>query len=165
MRIKDAFRHPYCVYTHTMGRHVIYVGAGTLSRAFSQSRTPLWHKLTKGRQITIQIVRWFDTKYDAYQFEAQLIVEHKPAGNQSAPHYTRHLGLGVQLKKNKPVVNRAIQCVETGIVYPTSRDAQHAFGVTQGAISNVLNGRSKSIRGFTFVRVKDKLFEHANFAG
>lgn len=49
-------------------------------------------------------------------------------------------------EKNK----RPVICVETGIVYDSCTSAAEAMGVGKTAISNCVNGRSKSCSGYTW---------------
>ena len=54
-------------------------------------------------------------------------------------------------KKSKPV-----RCIETGIVYKSGRDASLALGVHYSAISNVLRGKQKTLKGYHFELVNTK---------
>lgn len=46
---------------------------------------------------------------------------------------------------------KPIKCVETGEVFPSTRDASFSLGVDQAGISRVVNGKIKSTRGLSFV--------------
>ena len=48
-------------------------------------------------------------------------------------------------KRVKPV-----QCIETGVIFRSARDAGKELGVTNTAISNCLKGRSKTAAGYTW---------------
>ena len=45
---------------------------------------------------------------------------------------------------------RAVECIETGEIFPTQAEASRAFGCTDGAVWNQLNGYQTTLKGFTF---------------
>lgn len=51
---------------------------------------------------------------------------------------------------------KSIKCIETGIIYRSLTDASKALNLTKGAISHVINGRSKTCGGFHWELVNPK---------
>jgi len=73
----------YYVYTHsTPEGEVFYVGKGKDKRAFSTSdRTLKWRGVVDANDgILIKIVKRFETEDESFEYEQQLIAEHKEAG-------------------------------------------------------------------------------------
>lgn len=54
-------------------------------------------------------------------------------------------------KAKKPVI-----CIETGVIYPSVKEAGEAFGVVDKAIRRVLKGERKKYKGLTFSYYGDK---------
>jgi hypothetical protein len=72
----------YCVYAHRKRGKIFYIGSGVPSRAFAMLRSKQWLKQAKGASsIEIHILRWFDNRKAAYDYEAQLVRKHLPPAN------------------------------------------------------------------------------------
>lgn len=145
--LEDAFKDPYCVYAHEVAGAVIYVGVGTLARAFSilpRDRTDLWRRCVDSRPIRVGILGWHPDKSSALAAEESAILYWRPAANH---HHLQDSPMpnGRSRREGRPVV-----CVETGQVYPSVSAAAVAIGVTQGAVTNVARGRYPSVKGLRF---------------
>lgn len=51
---------------------------------------------------------------------------------------------------------RPVMCIETGVIYPSIRQAGKEMGILNTSISNVLNGVSKSAKGYHFRKADEK---------
>lgn len=133
------FDKPYCVYFHWLDDAIIYVGSGTLSRAFSTTRNSLWEEKTRYRKVQVEIVSLHEDRDLAFGAERRYIELFQPECN---------IMLRPRVRKNGMV-----RCNETGEVYSSATHAAHCVGVTRGAMANVLNGRYASVKGLTFSRI------------
>lgn len=148
LTVENTFAHPFCVYVHEVAGEVIYVGEGSLPRAFTTSdRTDAWRAAVAGRPVRVGIICWCETKAQALADERRAIAYWQPRAN----FYKVAGAKGHSRGK----VGRPVRCVQTGIVYPSGRAAAKALGLTQGAVSNVVVGRYKSVRGLQFERVTE----------
>lgn len=59
----------------------------------------------------------------------------------------------------KDYYSRKVYCVETDTVYDSQKAAAEALGVTQGNISNIINGRGKTIGGYHFMSYEEYINE------
>ena len=50
--------------------------------------------------------------------------------------------------KNRKDLSKKVLCVETGEVFESTKDAERKTGISQGNISQVCNGKRKTIGGF-----------------
>lgn len=145
-------RKPFCVYSHNLYGKIVYIGAGTLKRAFELTgRGERWHRSMTNPDIPwveyeVEILESFETYPEALIREAALIAEHQPSFNVQ----------GIAAATRKRLLTK-VKCVETGSIYPTITKAAEAIGVTPGAISNHLNGRQgyEHIKRLHFQRVDD----------
>lgn len=91
----------FCVYSHSVNGKVVYVGKGTVERAFtSAGRNPQWHDSVKGG-ITIKIVRRFSSEKEALAYEAKTIGIQSPLCNIHHKGGTRTSNLMVRLTKTE----------------------------------------------------------------
>lgn len=81
MEFADAFNRPFCVYAHKTNEQIIYIGSGPIARAFSTVRSKLWKDAIAGQSVTVVILGWFDERFDAYEYEGQMIDHHRPKCN------------------------------------------------------------------------------------
>lgn len=68
----------------------------------------------------------------------------------SSPHPDK-LGKLPKISDNYRSHRREIKCLETGIIYQSTKEAADLLGVTPALITHVLKGRQKRAKGFTFV--------------
>lgn len=71
------------VYTHSVGSEIIYVGMGKASRPFdvcSATRSKKWRSIVKG-DISIRVVREFEIRKEAFEFERWLTRLLDPVAN------------------------------------------------------------------------------------
>ena len=61
--------------------------------------------------------------------------------------------VGVKPYYHPPVNPKPVLCVETGVVYPSAKEAARKTGLQQGNISGVARGEQKSAGGRTWVYV------------
>lgn len=109
----------YCVYKHSIGDRLIYIGAGKGPRLLdTQDRGKLWKIITDGYPVTIEVIAWFDDKQGAMELEKELIMKHIPEANIT--HTFR--------RTNKPYV-RQIEAYKLRDLYPT----EVAFMVAQSS--------------------------------
>lgn len=52
----------------------------------------------------------------------------------------------------KPWNKTKIQCIQNGVIYNSTHEAAKQLGISQGLVSQVLNGKRKHTKGFSFVR-------------
>lgn len=61
-----------------------------------------------------------------------------------------NINYGTRNEKASQKISKPIRCVETGVVYKSGRDASLALGVDYSAVSHVINGRQKTLKGLHF---------------
>lgn len=140
--IHNAFRTPFCVYGHFIGARCIYVGSGTIARAFSLDRELIWLKRTKGEEVSVCILSFHDFRVEALAKERELIETMKPECNVKG-------GAPDNVQKMK------VRCIETGEEFATSAQAAKKLGVSVAAVSHILNGLYRKTKGYSFERVVD----------
>lgn len=150
----------YCVYIHTVDGAPMYIGSGTLARAFAvgeNDRNDTWKFESRGKDVRVKIVAFFNDRRHALSFENALIDELDPPWNGKKYRVAAHRTRPPQpVGAPRPVRTRSmlpVRCNETGEIFETGLAAAKALGVSQGAVSNVLNGRYASVKGLTFSRV------------
>lgn len=103
--------------------------------------------------------RWEDEGYRAKMIEVARRTANSPnrkrlLGTQN-PNFgkrlTREQKENISKKNSKPIL-----CVETGIIYPSSRAAERLFNVAHSAISHVLDKEGKTSCGFHWKRIEEK---------
>ncbi len=140
MEIPDAFSSRFCVYGHFVEGDCVYVGAGLIDRAFSYRRSETWHAAVDGRPVTVRIFGRYDDRAEAFEIERALIRQLQPTANI----------IGTPANKRQ---HCRIRHVESGEIFPNGAAAARAFGLSQGSVSNVVNGRYASVGGHRFERV------------
>lgn len=73
----------YYVYTHELNGEIIYCGKGTGNRAIDfWRRRKQWKKVVGDNKILIKvdIVQWFETEEDTYEYEKELTLYYKNIG-------------------------------------------------------------------------------------
>lgn len=129
--IKNAFRKRYCVYAHLIGTKIIYVGSGSPARAFAENRSARWHRFVKRKRVNVTILAWFDDRYEAYNYEANLIREHRPCCNfENNPDF------------EKPPRGERIRCVELDMTFDDFGKVLDFFGITVGQLARALSHRT-----------------------
>lgn len=149
----------YCVYAHLVDGVIRYIGMGSVSRAFSlraADRNSVWQDGAAGKTISVAILAFFHDKRDALDFEKSCIDRYDPHWNGSkyavgAKHARPPPSVEGPLKRVRRVTR--VKCDQTGEVFANGTAAARAMGLSQGAVSNVLNGRYASVGGYTFSRV------------
>ena len=61
-----------------------------------------------------------------------------------------NINYGTRNEKASQKISKPIRCVETGVVYKSGRDASLALGVDYSAVSHMINGRQKTLKGLHF---------------
>lgn len=166
-----------CVYGHYVNNELIYIGAGTLFRAFSYyPRRALWKELVADGYDVI-ILAWYPDLKSAQDLEKKLIKQHKPKCNLAHNGYSNAWGnkwnigrrhtekakkiLSEKLKASwrngerkagsvKP--RMPIKCIETGIIYDGLREAARQTGFCPSHLSNCINGVIPHAGGYHFTR-------------
>lgn len=149
----------YCVYAHLVDGVIRYVGMGSVSRAFSlrpAERNNAWRDGSAGKAISVALLAFFHDKRDALDFEKSCIDRYDPHWNGSkyavgAKHTRPPPSVDGPLRRVRRVTR--VMCDQTGEVFANGTAAAKAMGLSQGAVSNVLNGRYESVGGYTFSRV------------
>lgn len=144
--LDNAFTAGFCVYAHEVDRQVVYIGMGTLARAFAalpRDRTDIWRAAVGGRSVRVGIISWHTSRPDAVRAEAVAIQQWRPAANMNSTGERRRVG-------TNRAGGRQVVCVETGRVFPSCTAAGKWLGATQGAITNVARGRYPAVKGYRF---------------
>ena len=61
-----------------------------------------------------------------------------------------NINYGTRNEKASQKISKPIRCVETGVVYKSGKDASLALGVDYSAVSHMINGRQKTLKGLHF---------------
>ena len=131
----------YVVYGHSVEGSILYIGTGLIARAFDlNQRSESWKTLLSGRNIDVVIFEHHPSKAVALRSERVFIKQLRPVANNLVA------GNNNRIRNHRYY----IKCDQTGETFSTLAAASEATGVSQGAISSVLSGRYKSVKGFTF---------------
>lgn len=170
-----------CIYAHYVADQLIYIGMGTLERAFRVAFRPkAWQEKTKNGYRVV-ILCWFDNRKEAAREEKKLIKAFNPTCNLAhSVNYVSHsigntwnigrklsketkLKLSVSQKlsweKTKRITGsrkptKPIQCLDTGMIYSGLRDASRQTGACPSSISQCLNGFRRTAGGLRFQRLE-----------
>lgn len=132
----------WCVYAHECNDCVIYIGSGTLARAFAvgpQDRTDWWREVVKNQTVKVGIVALYERREAALAAEKMYIERCKPVAN------IQHCAVPKKRGEVRPVV-----CIDDNRIFPSVSRAARTYGVSQSAISNVASGRFPSVKGMRF---------------
>lgn len=174
-------RSGVCVYAHCVGEQVIYIGMGTLERAFKVTFRPKkWQEIVAGG-YRVKVLGWFDNRRLAAVAERQLIERFSPpcnllhSKNYISPHVGNKYAEGrvwsqesrdklskaqkeSWLKTKRSVGRRRptkpIKCIDSGIVYDGLREAARKTGAHYTSISACINGLRGTANGLRFVRLE-----------
>lgn len=144
--IDNALAPGYCVYAHEVDGIIVYIGSGTISRAFAvlpRDRTNEWRAATAGKSVRVGVLSWHADKSEAMRAEYAATKEWQPVANLSGRQPRHSPGFN-------PQWGRQVRCLETGQIFPSCTAAGKAIGVTQGAVTNVARGRYPAVKGFRF---------------
>ncbi len=144
--INNVFNLSYCVYAHYCDGDAVFIGWGKLRSAFERPDVEGWELAVNCRPVTVVILEQFFSNKNAAHFAKQMIAVIEPTTH---PKIRLNIIERDEAKKDR----RPIRCIQTGETFDTIADAGAYLGVSSGAISNVMKGRYKSVRGFTFERV------------
>lgn len=61
-----------------------------------------------------------------------------------------NINYGARNEKASQKISKPVKCIETGVIYKSGREAALALGVHYSAVSNVLTGRQKTLKGLHF---------------
>lgn len=103
--------------------------------------------------------RWENEEYRAKMIEVSRRTANSPNRKRllgvDNPNYGKRLTSeqkeNLSKKKSKPIL-----CVETGIIYPSSKAAETFFNVARSAITHVLDKEDKTSCGFHWKRIEAK---------
>jgi len=147
----------FCVYQHLVWGKPIYVGSGTIQRAFAMDRrNQPWTEFVRsatdtnpGFEIEVEIIALYTDRQKAFDHEKRLINELKPTYNIVG--ITADIYLGPTPNQGKKTT---VHCVETGLNFKSVTEAAKWVGVTGTQMSYHLNMRPgyRKVKGFTFKR-------------
>ena len=168
-----------CVYAHYVGEQLIYIGVGSVERAFRVwCRSPSWKALTKDG-YRVEILQWFENRDEALEAEKRFIQELKPTTNLLHNGYVppHNIGNTWSLGRKHSAVSKAImsakqkaswartkvhrrpkvpiKCIDTGEIFPGLREAAKATAANYTSISQCINGQRKKAGGLTFIRMEE----------
>lgn len=131
MRLSVPPRNGHCVYLHRVGGTVIYVGKGSVSRAFAFdfSRNEVWLQATKDAALVeVEILHWCASEQEALDLGRQMILELQPIANLTFTKATR---------------SRRLEFAHRGY---DEEAVQRRSGLFRGLLSKSLKQRSKRSR-------------------
>ncbi len=64
--------------------------------------------------------------------------------------YQYNNSYGTKVERIKRALYKKVRCIETGIIYDSSKAAAKAMGVSNGSLSQHLHGKTKSFAGHTW---------------
>lgn len=174
----------YCVYAHSIGNVIFYVGKGTFLRPWCLSRrTKMWRDYVAGRKIQITVLAYFTNSDDAIRAETRLICLLKPTCNQVYFDHARgKFSNPVLVKFNVARVftdqmrtrqreairrqregnnwpgkpKKPVKCLNTGALYESISAAARANGCSLVGVSRVISGKRPHTKGLRFVLVVDR---------
>jgi hypothetical protein len=169
-----------CVYAHYVGEQIVYIGMGTLERAFRVAFRPkVWQDITSNGYKVV-VLCWFDNRRDASQEEQKLIRAFNPLCNfahsekfvSHAVGCTWNIGRKHSEESKKKVSEaqkiswqktkhqtghrrpiKPIKCLDTGIIYNGLREAARQTGAHPSTISSCINGKRKHAAGLRFEKI------------
>lgn len=152
--IDDVFGDNFCVYGHYIGDECIYVGLGSIGRAFFKFRKHWnmeWYERAKDTPVKVVIFYRTNDRKEAFKLEAAMIKVLKPSCNTNQ---TEGKTMRV-VTRDEPykMDNRPVKCLETGAIFKSSLEADRAMGFKLGTVCANVRKRTKSAKGFQFIRV------------
>lgn len=139
--VENAFHKSYCAYAHEVAGAVIFIGYGSLADSVRSGRHPYWAEVVRGHPVRVGILYWFEFEATARGYALEAIAHFRPVVNM----HTKPMSEGAQRCAAKMV-----RCVETGTTYPSISAAARSINVTPAAISFLLAGKARSVKGFSF---------------
>lgn len=165
------YKYKVCVYMHSIGGKVFYIGKGTPDRPFGfDHRNEIWHRIVvdNGNRFEVKILEWFDNSELAREHEEREIKLWQPEANMIFNGYgqvlsierRRHLSL-VKMGKHYPKVEqsrtpenmkkfwdanvrrRKVTDRFTNTMYNSMTDAACASGVSLSTVKDHVAGRLK----------------------
>lgn len=139
----------FCVYLHSCGNDLIYVGSGPYSRAFVvglKERGKRWFEAVKGRPVTVSILSTHVDRQEAMQAEFDHIYGLQPIANVAGtlrsltakPTLPRgrpsRASLALRDQKNAPL-KPCVFCVTTGRRFWSLREASAVYGIPLTTLS------------------------------
>ena len=135
--VRSVNSQPYCVYAHFVNGECIYIGLGSIARAFGlRGRPASWYDVVRDAELNVVILEQFASRSDAAARERIMLSVFKPVCNTHGTGRTRHL---------RPILH-----VETGVKYTSVRHVCDEFGFDEDVVRAVLRGESPRIHGCTF---------------
>lgn len=133
----------WCVYSHVVDNQLIWIGLCRYSDLLSAPdvrKNIEWQKRVKGKNVMLTLFAEYDDLQQAQHDWSRAVSDNRPICNF------------VNSTSNK---HQKIMCIETGVVYQSQTEVARIHGVTNGAISNHLNGHGtqKTVKGLTFKRL------------
>lgn len=171
-----------CIYAHYVGEELIYIGSGTMERAFTvRNRSPEWKNLTSNG-YSVVIIQRYNSKDQAEEEEKRLIKELNPRCNLIYNGWVNPKAIGnswnvgrkhsavskaimsarqkaswidTKRKTGRRRPRQPIKCLDTGAIYDGLRAAAKYTNVHFTCISQCVNGHRKTAGGLRFVRLED----------
>jgi hypothetical protein len=155
MQITVSPNRPLCVYMHSCGNDIIYVGSGTVARAFSlgpSHRTKLWLEMVGNRPVTITILEFCWYPDQAIAREYYHIAGLQPLANVH--------GKKAWLSPLDPIANgrpqkwqngaRWVKCLPTGRRYENASQAALGEGLSVATVLRLLRHGQRGEAGKSF---------------
>lgn len=114
---------------------VIWIGVVKTHDVFKfiePAKNNQWRNYVSLETDLIVTINMIGTKIECQIHAGKLIVQHKPICNLTGHNHSKRVACS------------------NGIIYANQSEAAMALGVSQGAVSAVINGRLKSIKGHYF---------------
>lgn len=131
----------WCVYGHFIGNECIYVGAGSLKRAFDPSRTDRWKSVVGDQAVDVVIFRQFSDRLDALRYETDLIESLRPRCNKFK---------NPSCSDKRPDLHKPVRHVPSGRTFSTLTEACRVMGMGAVTINSIADRVVEPIGRFNF---------------
>lgn len=148
---------PYCVYSHSIGDHVIYIGSGEISRAFALHARREHHlEMMNCGELTVTILHRFTDRNEAFRVEKMLLETFRPSGNVrvgSKAKYVRTFKRTVRPteprkpklpKRTASVLQMLIHAAERNAPCPTNKELSCVVGCEPANIQRLIAWLAKN---------------------
>jgi len=141
-----------------IGTDIVYVGVGGASRPFQlRGRNRLWNDVMKGKQFTVEIVKWFKSRKSALTHETKLIKKLSPKANikNNKPAFRSPAKLKADYSGYITQSDGSVNLTDY-LIDGTQQEVADALEITQGAVYQmvannrdvrlILNNKGKIVR-------------------
>lgn len=147
--------HKYCAYTkmgeypfakaiRKYGWENILKTYQILEKVYADTKEELNYKLIERENYYMDTMNTLVPNGYNVQHSNHIEIPHNPNKEETY----RKISQKLKGKNNNPLISNRVMCVETGIIYPSVREAERQNNYPKNALGNCLYGKQKTAQGF-----------------